>query len=77
MQTTENKGLLIFFYICIAVFSVICLAPFILAVSGSLSTESRIAAEGYSFLPEALPLKPTNSCLARRHSRFCGRIPCR
>ncbi|ETT55745.1 MULTISPECIES: carbohydrate ABC transporter permease [Paenibacillus] len=51
MQTTENKGLLIFFYICIAVFSVICLAPFILAVSGSLSTESRIAAEGYSFWP--------------------------
>ncbi len=57
MPKAENKGLLIFFYICIAAFSVICFAPFVLAVSGSLSTESRIAAEGYSFWPRGFSLE--------------------
>lgn len=57
MSNTENKGLLIFFYLCIAVFSIICFIPFALAVSGSLSTESRIAAEGYSFWPRGFSLE--------------------
>ncbi|NMO95013.1 carbohydrate ABC transporter permease [Paenibacillus lemnae] len=57
MPITENKGLLVFFYVIIALFSAVCLIPFILAVSGSLSTESRIAAEGYSFWPRGFTLE--------------------
>lgn len=57
MATPESKGLMIFFYCFIAIFSIICLIPFVLAVSGSLSTEARIAAEGYSFLPRGFSLE--------------------
>ncbi|MFC4304020.1 carbohydrate ABC transporter permease [Cohnella boryungensis] len=56
MAIRENKTLLVTFYVFIALFSVICLIPFVLAVSGSLSTESQIAANGYSFLPQGFTL---------------------
>lgn len=56
MAIRENKSLLIFFYVFIGVFAAICLIPFILAVSGSLSSEAKIAANGYSFLPQGLTL---------------------
>ncbi|OMF34575.1 hypothetical protein BK133_12315 [Paenibacillus sp. FSL H8-0548] len=52
----ENRTLIIIFYICIGIFALICLAPFVLALSGSLSTESKLAAEGYSFLPRGFSL---------------------
>ncbi|MBB3113355.1 putative aldouronate transport system permease protein [Paenibacillus phyllosphaerae] len=57
MPNQENRTLIAFFYLCIGVFALICLAPFVLAVSGSLSTESRLAAEGYSFLPRGFTLE--------------------
>ncbi|KQN99019.1 carbohydrate ABC transporter permease [Paenibacillus sp. Leaf72] len=56
MANQENKTLIIFFYACISLFALICLIPFVMAVSGSFSTESRLAAEGYSFLPRGFSL---------------------
>ncbi|MBB6635721.1 carbohydrate ABC transporter permease [Cohnella thailandensis] len=52
MAIRENKTLLIIFYVFIGLFALVCLVPFVLAVSGSLSTETEIAANGYSFLPQ-------------------------
>ncbi len=51
MVKNDGRGLVALFYLFITVFSLICLFPFILALSGSFSTESRLAAEGYSLLP--------------------------
>ncbi|WP_020618446.1 carbohydrate ABC transporter permease [Paenibacillus daejeonensis] len=56
MATHDQRGLIAVFYGSIVFFSLICLFPFVLAVSGSLSTESRLAAEGYSLLPRGFTL---------------------
>lgn len=56
MTASDNKSLIAVFYAGITVFSLICLFPFVLAISGSLSTESRLAAEGYSLLPRGFTL---------------------
>ncbi len=56
MANQENRSLIVLFYACISVFALICLIPFVLAVSGSLSTESRLAVEGYSLLPRGFSL---------------------
>ncbi len=56
MTNQENRTLIIFFYGCIGAFALVCLFPFVLAVSGSLSTESRLAVEGYSLLPRGFTL---------------------
>lgn len=56
MAIRENKTLIVLFYIGISLFALVCLVPFALAVAGSLSTESKLAAEGYSFLPRGFTL---------------------
>ncbi|THF77762.1 carbohydrate ABC transporter permease [Cohnella fermenti] len=56
MPYKENRALLVSFYVAIGLFSLICLVPFVLAVSGSLSTEAKIAADGYSLLPRGFTL---------------------
>ncbi|MDL2300858.1 carbohydrate ABC transporter permease [Lachnospiraceae bacterium OttesenSCG-928-D06] len=44
------------FYVLLGVFSLICLIPLILAVSGSLSTEDLVSLKGFSLLPRGLTL---------------------
>lgn len=51
----SDRRLIAAFYILLGVFSLICLFPIVLAISGSLSTEIEVATRGYSIFPR----KPT------------------
>lgn len=56
-RTAKSDRILIgVFYVLLALFSLACLVPIILAISGSLSTESDIATKGFSLLPRGFTL---------------------
>ncbi len=55
-RTKSTKAVKIVSYTVIALFSLICLLPFILIISASLSTEGVIAKEGFGILPKGLTL---------------------
>lgn len=43
-------------YLCIGLFAIICLLPFVLIISASLSSETIIAKEGFGLWPKGLTL---------------------
>lgn len=47
----SDKILIGIFYVLLGIFSLICLFPIVLAISGSLSTESEIATKGFALFP--------------------------
>lgn len=55
-MTPADKALNTFFYIFIALFAVICLLPFILVVSSSLTQEQALTTYGYSLWPREFSL---------------------
>lgn len=58
MKRTINsdRALTAAFYVLLTVFSIICLVPIVLAISGSLSTEVEVATKGFSLLPRGFTL---------------------
>lgn len=46
-----------FSYLIVATISLLCLLPFIVLVSGSISNEGEVLAKGYSFLPRGFSLE--------------------
>ncbi|MDO5422723.1 MAG: carbohydrate ABC transporter permease [Eubacteriales bacterium] len=52
----SDRTLTRIFYGILTVFSLICLLPIILAISGSFSTEIEVATKGYSLLPRGFTL---------------------
>ncbi|MHA0858180.1 carbohydrate ABC transporter permease [Paenibacillus sp. CMAA1364] len=52
MNIVKNDKLLIWFsYIIIILFSLVCLIPFIMVLSASLSNDQEVALHGFSFIP--------------------------
>lgn len=47
----ESKGLTWFSHIMMFLFAVVCILPFILLISASLTNQNSIVAHGYSFIP--------------------------
>jgi len=43
-------------HVCLAVFSILCIVPFVLLIASSVSSEQEIIKHGYKFIPEALSL---------------------
>lgn len=43
-------------HLCLALFSILCVLPFVLLLSASLTAENTILRNGYAFLPEAFSL---------------------
>ena len=52
----SDKILIGVFYVLLAIFSLICLIPLVLAISGSFSTESEVSLKGFSLLPRRFTL---------------------
>lgn len=52
----SDKILIGVFYALLAIFSLICLIPLVLAISGSFSTESEVSLKGFSLLPRGFTL---------------------
>ncbi len=52
----SDKILIGVFYVLLAIFSLICLIPLVLAISGSFSTESEVSLKGFSLLPRGFTL---------------------
>jgi putative aldouronate transport system permease protein len=48
----ESRGLTWFSHISLFIFAVICIAPFVLLISASLTDQNTIIAQGYSFIPQ-------------------------
>lgn len=55
-QSTGDKALNVFFVVFILVFAVVCITPFLLVVSASLSDELALNKLGYSVLPRQFSL---------------------
>jgi len=47
----DSRGLTWFSYICMSVFALLCILPFILLISASFTDQDTILAQGYSFIP--------------------------
>lgn len=47
----ESRGLTIFSHIMMFLFAVVCIIPFVLLISASLTDQDAIVAHGYSFIP--------------------------
>ncbi|HZG86267.1 carbohydrate ABC transporter permease [Paenibacillus sp.] len=43
-------------HVCLAVFSILCIVPFVLLIASSMSSEQEIIKHGYKFIPEAFSL---------------------
>lgn len=52
----SDRVLIGFFYILLGLFSMLCLFPLVLAITGSLSTEQEIAVKGFSLIPRGITL---------------------
>ncbi|MGB8451955.1 MAG: carbohydrate ABC transporter permease [Anaerocolumna sp.] len=52
----SDRILIGLFYLLLGLFSIICLFPLVLAISGSLSTEQEIAVKGFSLIPRGMTL---------------------
>ena len=55
-QTKSTVAVKLISHLCIGVFALICLLPFVLIISASFSTEGIIAKEGFGLLPRGLTL---------------------
>lgn len=58
------------FYIILTIFSMICLIPLLLAISGSLSDEKRITIEGFSMLPRGFTFDTYKYVFASQGSKL-------
>ncbi|WP_397376387.1 carbohydrate ABC transporter permease [Paenibacillus vietnamensis] len=47
----ESRGLTIFSHIMMFIFALVCIIPFVLLISASLTDQDAIVAQGYSFIP--------------------------
>ncbi|MBD0382961.1 carbohydrate ABC transporter permease [Paenibacillus sp. WST5] len=56
-ESFGDRLLKIIIYICLTLFSIYCLVPFISVISGSFSSESAILRDGYSILPNEFTLE--------------------
>lgn len=68
-KIAESRGdrcLLIFFYIFITLFSLMCLYPLVLAFSVSFSSERAIAFNGYSIIPQEFTLDTYTYLLSQK-----------
>lgn len=55
-QSAVNRLFLVISYIVTAFFAIICVLPFIMVVSGSLSNNDIVTVEGYSLIPKGFTL---------------------
>ncbi len=55
-QSTGDKALNVFFVVFILVFAVVCITPFLLVISASLSDETMLNKLGYSIFPRQFSL---------------------
>jgi putative aldouronate transport system permease protein len=55
-MTASTAVVRVISYLCVAVFSLMCLLPFLLMVSASFSNESVISREGFGLLPKGFTL---------------------
>lgn len=56
MKIKEDRGIIAVSHIVLALFSIACVAPFVLLIITSLSDELAITLNGYSFFPQKLNL---------------------
>ncbi|MFV0399340.1 MAG: carbohydrate ABC transporter permease [Oscillospiraceae bacterium] len=65
-QTTGDRTLTAVFYVVIAVYSLICLYPLVLAFSVAFSDETAITTNGYSIIPQSPTLNTMRYLLSQR-----------
>jgi putative aldouronate transport system permease protein len=56
MSMRSDKMVVIIMYTILTAFTIVCLIPFVIALSVSFSTEAQISLKGYSLLPRAFTL---------------------
>lgn len=62
-KDSSAKGVTIFAYIFVSIFSILCLLPFVMMVSASFSDEATIMKEGIGILPKHFTLAAYNIAL--------------
>ena len=64
----SDRALIVFFYLFVTLFALICLYPLVLAFSASFSTESAITTSGFSLFPRQPTLDTFTFMLSQRRS---------
>lgn len=64
MKINGKKTMHLFSIVCLTALAVVCVVPFIMVISASLSTESELISNGYKLLPQGFTLDAYKELLA-------------